>query len=677
MVHPKMQSSVARSAVLTSIGCLLFACSVPTEDEDATSAAAQALDGESTPIYSYANAIRESVWVTTSLDNDGDGKPDKVAVDIVRPREAVSAGVKVPVILEASPYYKSPGRGNESQIKAYDSSGVISKVPLFYDNYFVPRGYAFVAVDLAGTNRSTGCLDVGGQEEIQSAKAVIDWLNGRATATRADGTAVRADWTTGKVGMIGKSWDGTIANGVAATGVDGLVTIVPIAAISSWYVYTRAEGVLRGRNRVRGLAAQIGNRPTAACQTQFDALGRGQDDTTGNYNAFFAERDYLPAIDKVRASVFVVHGLDDWNVTTPQYSVWWNALGARNVPRKIWLYKEAHVDPFDIRRAEWVDTLHKWFDHWLQGRSNGIMDGPIASVERKPNTWKDEPSWPPPGTHTESLTLGIGNGTTGTLSDIPSLSELVAPTRTFTDNTSLTESAAVSNPNTSKGGRLVFLSKPLAKDIRISGTSRAVLRVRVNKPTTSLTARLVDYGRESRNINYRASQGGIVNLTTRSCWGESTSADSACFLDTALDLQTTDFGVLSRGSMDAAHRDSLTRPSNLNPNTWYDLDVPLDASDDTLVAGHVLGLVLTATDPELTSPLTTGATIDVDLGASRLELPLVDPPTALADSAARSRAGRTVAADLATDRPPQVHAPQPPESGVEPAGTSLLDSTFY
>lgn len=42
--------------------------------------------------------------------------------------------------------------------------------------------------------------------------------------------------------MIGKSWDGTIANGVAATGVKGLKTIVPIAAISSWYDYYFAQG---------------------------------------------------------------------------------------------------------------------------------------------------------------------------------------------------------------------------------------------------------------------------------------------------------------------------------------------------------------------------------------------------------------------------------------------------
>jgi X-Pro dipeptidyl-peptidase len=54
------------------------------------------------------------------------------------------------------------------------------RFPLFYDNYFVPRGYAVVLVDVAGTSRSRGCLDAGGPGDVASGKAAIDWLNGRA-----------------------------------------------------------------------------------------------------------------------------------------------------------------------------------------------------------------------------------------------------------------------------------------------------------------------------------------------------------------------------------------------------------------------------------------------------------------------------------------------------------------
>src|SRR3954465_7990673 len=87
---------------------------------------------ETVPVYDYANAIRESVWVTTPNDNDGDGARAKIVVDLVRPRETAEAGVKIPVIMDASPYYSCCGRGNESEIKEYGPDGNVVKFPLFY-----------------------------------------------------------------------------------------------------------------------------------------------------------------------------------------------------------------------------------------------------------------------------------------------------------------------------------------------------------------------------------------------------------------------------------------------------------------------------------------------------------------------------------------------------------------
>lgn len=176
--------------------------------------------GVTAPLYDYTDAIRETVWVDAP-DLDGDGERERVATDIIRPRE-LDGTARVPIIMDASPYYLSSGRGNEAERKVYDADGVPIKFPLYYDNYFVPRGYAFVAVDMAGTARSTGCTDEGGLSDIESVKAVVEWLNGEGVAYDAAGKAVNADWSNGKTGMIGKSYDGTLANGVAAAGVDGL-----------------------------------------------------------------------------------------------------------------------------------------------------------------------------------------------------------------------------------------------------------------------------------------------------------------------------------------------------------------------------------------------------------------------------------------------------------------------
>ncbi|WP_020509323.1 Xaa-Pro dipeptidyl-peptidase [Paractinoplanes globisporus] len=570
---------------------------------------------ETMPVYSYQNAVRESVWVQTSLDNDGDGVPDRVAVDIVRPREAAARHLKVPVILEGSPYYACCGRGNESELKEYDASGTIAKQPLFYDNYFVPRGYAFVSADLAGTNRSTGCMDVGGREEVLGAKAVIDWLNGRARATYADGTpAVATAWTNGKTGMIGKSWDGSVANGVAATGVEGLETIVPISAISSWYDYQRFNGVLRAPDYPEYLASVVSGRPASVCAATVAGLDQGSDDATGNYNAFWASRDFRPDARKVHASVFIVHGINDTNVTTTQFAQWWSRL---DVPKKIWLSQMSHVDPFDIDRAAWVDVLHRWFDRWLFGLPNGIDREPQARIETAPGTWVNERSWPASGAHQTKVTLGNGDGLTGTLGGGSS-----GGFRTWTDAPDLSEAAAVASPNTAVPGRVAFLSAPLSSGVRVSGTPAVSLRVQVDKPTTELTARLVDYGTASR-VDYLGNGEGITTLDTSSCWGASTTADDACYLDTAEDVVTSDHAILTRGWQDAAHHVSLRFVTPLQPGKWYSVTVPMQATDQRIARGHVLGLILQASDNEYSSPQSVGATIRLDLRGSSLSLPLV------------------------------------------------------
>ena len=570
------------------------------------------------PVYSYENAVRESVWVQTTLDNDQDGVGDKVAVDIVRPRETAAKHIRVPVVMEGSPYYSCCGRGNESELKEYDANGTITKQPLFYDNYFVPRGYAFVAADLPGTNRSTGCEDVGGREEVLGAKAVIDWLNGRAKATYADGSpAVATKWTNGKVGMIGKSWDGSVANGVAATGVEGLETIVPISAISSWYDYQRYNGILRSRGYVDYLHSYVNGRPDEACASLLAKINADSDDATGDFNDYWATRDYRPDARKVHASVFIAHGINDTNVTTTQFAQWWNQL---RVPKKIWLSQMGHVDPFDIRRDEWVDTLHRWFDRYLQGLHNGIDREPQATIETAPGTWENQRSWPVPGAHPVKVSLGDGDGTTGTLGGASG-----SGSRTWLDAPRLSEAAAVATPNSAVAGRVAFLSAPLTRDVRLSGTPSATLRVKVDKPTTSLTAKLVDYGTAAR-INYDAAGEGIVNLDTESCWGASTAADDACYGDTAEDVVTADHAVLTRGWKDAAHHVSLKFTTPLQPDEWYTITVPLQATEQIVAAGHVLGLIVQQTDRSYASATPTGATVTLDLRHSSLTLPLVGKP---------------------------------------------------
>ena len=121
---------------------------------------------------------------------------DFVTADIIRPKEA-GPGVKVPAIIDPSPYYTTVCRGNESQCMAdWDGDGVNDRWPLFYDNYFVPRGYAYVLGQMLGTGYTTeGCPNHGGPEDIAGEKSIVDWLNGRAPRLQGAGCDVASRWS--------------------------------------------------------------------------------------------------------------------------------------------------------------------------------------------------------------------------------------------------------------------------------------------------------------------------------------------------------------------------------------------------------------------------------------------------------------------------------------------------
>ncbi len=84
----------------------------------------------------------------------------------------------------------------------------------------------------------------------------------------------------------------------------------------------------------------------------------------------------------------------------------------------------------------------------------------------------------------------------------------------------------------------------------------------------------------------------------------------------------TDHGMVGRGWIDAAHSDSLSNPKPLTPGEWTTITVPLRAQDLVVPKGRVLGLAITLSDTEWTTPNDSGASIDIDLSRSHLNLPM-------------------------------------------------------
>lgn len=591
----------------------------------AGSAAAEAAPVTGTePVHDYAQAIRERIWVQTTVDSDGDGEPDRVAVRIIRPG-ATAGGLKVPVIFQASPYYAGlndvpnhddvdrDGAARRGAAAGADRAETITFAG-YLDNYFVPRGYAVAFADSLGSGGSDGCPTSGGRNETLGMKAVVEWFNGRAPGFDEAGAPVRADWSTGRTGMIGVSYNGTLPNAVASTGVKGLETIVPIAAISSWYDYYRANGGVVAPGGFQGedtdvLARAVLTRAhPEVCAGVMDDLEREQDRETGDYSPYWAERDYLRHVDKVRASVLLVHGLHDDNVRTQQAGQWWKALAERGVPRKIWLHQAGHTDPFNVRREAWLSTLHRWFDTWLYKIDTGVMREPMADVEVAPNEWRTARTWPIPGSR-PATTLTLGDGTLGEGPQRP------GPRQSFVDNPARTAEDLAANETAADPNRLVYLTAPLTEERRLSGTAKVTVRADLDGDSPYLTALLVDYGTATRYA-------GTRTLPVQDCVGPGLPGDPGCFSRREYVTAQTPSEIVTRGWLDVRNRLSPARTDPITPGKTYTFTWNLQTEDHVFAPGHRIGLVLISTERDHTLRYPAGTEVGVRLGVSKVVLPL-------------------------------------------------------
>jgi X-Pro dipeptidyl-peptidase len=356
---------------------------------------------------------------------------DTIWVDIIRPKTA--AGVKVPTIMDASPYFNTLGRGWEGHCKTPTTSlstptgtpglGCTkqSAFPEFYDDYFVPRGYAVALMDLRGTRNTSGCQTYGDRDEVFDAVDVVDWI--------AD-----QDWSNGKVGLTGGSYDGTIATGAAVEQPisgrhkDAVGAVIPIRAIDRWYDYHFLNGVpSTGHTLTPALfttALAAGDNPNsgtphgakAAVQRKGCIATFGQLTNAGYLptyqdadNDFWAERDFAKDAAGTRTAFFLIHGLYDFNVKTNNVGQMWAALPPK-APKKMWLINGDHVDPdapdpesvqpshflpFTFQAAYRTAT-HRWWAQFLKGLPAGALDTPAVEVQGDDGRWAGSRTWPVP-----------------------------------------------------------------------------------------------------------------------------------------------------------------------------------------------------------------------------------------------------------------------------------------
>jgi X-Pro dipeptidyl-peptidase len=171
-----------------------------------------------------------------------------------------------------------------------------------------------------------------------------------------------------------------------------------------------------------------------------------------------------------------------------------------------------------------------------------------------------------------------------------------------------------------KPNRLAFLSKPLRRDLHVSGTPELRLRASASTSQTNLGAILVDYGAATHQT--RAGD-GVVTTGRSSCWGETSATDDPCYFEVDKPLvDVTSWGV-SKGILDSSNRYSLSTAVPLQPGRRTSFRLPLLPTDYVFPAGHRIGVIVVGSYADFPSNVNgSRATISVDVRRSRIALPI-------------------------------------------------------
>lgn len=603
-------------------------------------------NGKSLATFTSHDAIREVVYVESRVDTDKDGLPDLVKVSIIRPRYEG----KIPAVMTASPYHQGTNdkasdkalynmnvdlevkephtiQLEEPQLTVVEPVGQAEEVDeaeellthinssYTLNDYLLPRGYANLYVSGVGTKDSQGLMTNGNYQQIEAYKNVIDWLNGRCRAF-TDHTRqrqIKADWSNGKVATTGISYLGTMSNGLATTGVDGLEVIIAEAGISSWYNYYRENGLVTSPGGYPGedfdsLAELTYSRNllggdylhhNVAHQADLDRVKKELDRASGDYNQFWHDRNYLLNANRVKAEVVFTHGSQDWNVKPLHVFNMFQALPA-NIKKHLFYHNGAHVYLNNWQSIDFRESMNALLSKKLLGYA--------SSYELPTVIWQDntkEQSWTSLddfGNQTSQRTFSLGDD------------EKVIQNRYETKDyerygkayptflTDLYQDKA----------QQVTIDLPIEEDLHLNGKARLHLRVQSSTNKGLLSAQLLELGSKKYLQPYPA----VLSVRT---------LDNGRYymLDNLTELPFKEAGqrVISKGYLNLQNRQDLLEVEAVTPGEWMEFDFELQPTIYKLEKGTTLRLVLYTTDFEITVRDQTDYQLTVDLAQSSLSLP--------------------------------------------------------
>ena len=625
------------------------------------------LNGRAQPIFPYTTGEKEDqdykyedsqivrfpVYVETDYDTDADGKPDLVKAIVQLPKAVAQGDFKAATILEARPYvagtldenyvtleslglptdgsydmkklHSQPAKrqpvSSETTVEAAKKAKAsdwyyYSPYEYIYDyedlnwyDYFLVRGYAFISSAGLGTKGSEGFNTTGSDLEINAFKNIIEWVNGKRKAytDKTSNVEIKADWATGNVAMTGLSWAGTTTFGVAATGVEGLKTIVPAAGIASWYDYFNSQGTQFGNapySDLSWLSLYVSTRMLDQddwagiwqnYSNYINQLNKDQYAHDRNYSDVWKERDYTLHPENLKTSALIVHGLNDDNVKTKHFELMYDALKKAGQDVKLYLHQGDHVYPAAMSRGygitangqDFYDLLNTWLTHYLYGVDNHVESLPavLAQNNYDPSKWTSYDNWK----SSQRLFL---NASSKRLEETISSDYAAAGVEIANRNETVSKASSKAN--------LTFVSD-VTEDTTIKGHIPVHFKAALAKgqgKNFQINALLVDVADEDFDV---VGNGSVKqDKTADAFWmGSNLSNLSVAEYETI----KTKYKVIAKGWINLANPesgyDSASSRASIEPKVgeYHDYTVYLQPNLYTVKKGHKLALVFNTYDP--------------------------------------------------------------------------------
>lgn len=495
----------------------------------------------------------------------------------------------VPAILEFLPYRLTDGTAHRDAT---------------HHPYWAGHGFAGVRVDLRGSGNSDGLLrDEYLPQEQSDACAVIAWLAGQP-------------WCSGSVGMYGKSWGGFNALQVASHRPPALKAVISAYFTDDRYAddvhymggCVLAHEALSWASYMLGLGALPPDPLYVGERWREQWLARLHDQPVfletwlGHQlrDDFWRQGSICEDFSALDCGVLLVGGWADGYTNGVDRTL--AGLDAAGVPCRGVVGPWSHAWP-EVSdpgpRIGFLQECVRWWDHWLNGADNGVMDEPllrawiqepiVPSVRQlqRPGRWVSEAQWPSPRIGGRRLFPSMNGGL---------LSRHPTPGRRRQIGDPLAGSDAGAwcpygrptdfppDQRAEDGRSLSFTTEPLSEPLEVLGRPVATLQLSADRPLALVAARICDISPEGRSL------------------------------------------MITRGLLNLTHREGHDHVAPLTPGEPVTVSFPLDFAGHRFPVGHRVRLSLSPTYWPFAWPSPQPVTLDVTLGdGTFVTLPERDP----------------------------------------------------